>query len=109
MPERMIIVLSAPHQHVDDLLQAIHEAGGGRLGEYSHSAYLIQGEGRFMASAAAHPGIGKAGQLNKVGEVRIETFCDKKDAKRVLAAIRDAHPYEEPIMYLIPMIDEDDL
>lgn len=109
MADRMIIVLSAPHQHVDELLLAIHEAGGGRLGEYSHSAYLIQGEGRFMASESAKPAIGRPGQLNKVGEVRIETFCDKKDAKRVLAAIRAAHPYEEPIMYLIPMIDEEDL
>jgi hypothetical protein len=109
MIERMIIVLSAPHQYVDEILQAIHEAGGGRLGEYSHSAYLIQGEGRFMASASAHPGIGKPGQLNKVGEVRIETFCERADARRVLEAIRAVHPYEEPIMYLIPMIDADNL
>jgi hypothetical protein len=109
MTERVIIVLSAPHQHVDEILQAIHEAGGGRMGEYSHSAYLIQGEGRFKASESAHPGIGEPGRLNKVGEVRIETFCDRADAKRVLSAIRAVHPYEEPIIYLIPMLDEHNL
>jgi hypothetical protein len=44
-----------------------------------------------------------------VEEVRIETFCDRDRAKAVVAAIRAAHPYEEPVIYLLPLLDEADL
>ena len=42
-------------------------------------------------------------------EEKIETVCDVKILKQVLKRLREAHPYEEPAINLIPLIDEESL
>jgi hypothetical protein len=104
-----MIVVAAPAEAVERVLDAISSAGGGIIGEYTHCAYTNPGTGRFKPSAAANPHVGQRGEINAVDEVRIETFCDRSVAKAVVAAIRAAHPYEEPVIYLIPLLSEDEL
>lgn len=107
--ERILIVTTAPAEAVEPLLDAISSAGGGAIGAYTHCAFTNPGTGRFKPSAEAKPHIGAKEQINAVDEVRIETFCSRETAKTVVAAIRAAHPYEEPVIYLLPLLGEDDL
>jgi hypothetical protein len=108
MPQIMIVV-SAPPDAVDRILDAISAAGGGVIGHYTHCAFTQPGLGRFKPDASANPHLGAKEQINAVDEVRIETFCERAVAKAVVAAIRAAHPYEEPVIYLIPLLSEADL
>ena len=102
-------MVGVPAEHVETLLDAVSAAGGGIIGEYTHCAYTNSGVGRFKPSDAAHPHIGAKQTINSVEEVRIETFCERGVAKAVAQAIRAAHPYEEPVIHIIPLIDETDL
>jgi len=104
-----MLVVAAPPNTVDRLLDAISSAGGGIIGDYTHCAFTSPGTGRFRPSAGANPHIGAKAQINAVEEVRIETFCDRTVAKAVTAAIRAAHPYEEPVIYIIPLLSEENL
>lgn len=62
-----------------------------------------------MPSKYANPHIGNADVLEIVEEELIEVKCGWTDAKRVILALRKAHPYQEPIIDIIPLIDEDQL
>ncbi|RMG80154.1 MAG: hypothetical protein D6712_18515 [Chloroflexi bacterium] len=104
-----MIVVTAPPDAVEQVLDAISAAGGGIIGNYTHCAFTNTGTGRFKPSAAANPHIGEKESINAVEEVRIETFCERQVAKAVVQAIREAHPYEEPVIYLIPLLDENAL
>lgn len=106
---RLMIVIGTPPEAVEPILDAIAGAGGGVIGHYTHCSFSNPGLGRFKPDAGANPHLGEKEALNSVEEVRIETFCDRAVAKAVLAAIRAAHPYEEPVIYMIPVLDEDDL
>ena len=106
---QVMIVVGVPPENVADVLSAISEAGGGIIGDYTHCAYTNAGEGRFKPSADANPHIGDKESINSVPETRIETFCARDKAKAVAQAIRQAHPYEEPVIYLIPLLDEAEL
>jgi hypothetical protein len=106
MSERIYIVVTVPESHLDAVLDAIASAGGGEVGEYTHCAFMNVGKGRFKPSGAATPHIGEVGAINAVEEWRIETFCERSRAKAVVRAIRAAHPYEEPVIYLLPLLDE---
>ena len=108
-PERVMIVVGVPPQHVPAVLDAISGAGGGIVGEYTHCAFVNTGEGRLKPSAQANPNVGDREAINTVTEARIETFCERSMAKRVAQAIRSAHPYEEPVIYIIPLLSEADL
>jgi hypothetical protein len=105
----LMIVVGVPEPDVDVVLDAIASAGGGILGTYTHCTYVSGGQGRFLPGEAAHPAVGGKGIVNRVDEARIETFCARTRAKAVVAAIRAAHPYEEPVIYLIPLLAESDL
>jgi hypothetical protein len=107
--ERVYIVTTVPDGHVEAVLDAISSAGGGIIGEYTHCAFTNTGVGRFKPSGEANPHIGDKESINAVDEWRIETFCQRSQARVVVNAIRTAHPYEEPVIYIIPLLNEDDL
>jgi hypothetical protein len=104
--KRLMIIFGVPSEHLEVVLEAMAEAGAGEIGEYTHCSFTGEGVGRFLPSAAAHPAYGERGQVNQQPEARVETFCDRDKAKAVVAAIRRTHPYEEPVIYLIPLLDE---
>jgi hypothetical protein len=106
---RVYISTSVPEESINDILAAISSAGGGIVGHYTHCAFTSAGVGRFMPDSDAQPYLGAKQTINIVDEWRIETFCDRSVAKAVVAAIRAAHPYEETIIYVLPMLDEADL
>jgi len=98
-----------PPEHADAVLDAIAQDGGGSIGEYTHCSFTSTGTGHFKPSDAANPAVGEKGEINAVAEVRIETFCNRAIARAVVAAIREAHPYEVPMIYLVPLLSLDDL
>jgi hypothetical protein len=104
--QRLMIVFGVPTEHIDAVLKAMGEAGAGQIGEYTHCSFTHEGWGRFKPSGAANPAYGERGEINRVAETRVETFCDRDKASAVVRAIRAAHPYEEPVIYLIPLLDE---
>ncbi len=58
--------------------------------------FSAPGEGLFRPLAGARPAVGTPGKLERVPEVRLEMVAGESDLPAVLAAIRRAHPYEEP-------------
>lgn len=107
--EKILIVTGVSPDGVEPILEAIASAGGGVVGDYTHCAFTNDGFGRFKPTESAQPHVGAVNTINKETEVRIETFCLRSIGKKVVSAIREAHPYEEPIIYIIPMLSEDDL
>ncbi len=103
------VVTTVPDGHVEAVLDAIASVGGGVIGEYTHCAFTNIGKGRFRPSDVANPHTGVRGEINAVEEWRVETFCERGIARRVVQAIRTAHPYEEPVIYIMPLLDEAEL
>ncbi len=109
MVEQVKIVVFVPRSHADAVRQAMGDAGAGQIGQYSYCSYSVDGVGRFLPSASAQPTIGEIGKLEAVAEERIECVCERRSAKAVLAAVRQAHPYEEVAVDIYPLISEEDL
>ena len=103
------IVVFVPLTHADKVIEAIGKADGGELGNYSYCSFSSRGVGRFKPNEKAKPHIGKANELEKVEEERIEVTCSRIKAKEVIKAIKKVHPYEEVAFDVYPLIDEDEL
>lgn len=103
------IVFTVSASDLDPILKAMGEAGAGVLGEYTFCSFSTDGTGRFLPSDSATPHVGEVGAINQEAEVRVETFCDRNKARAVVNAIKAAHPYEEPVVYIIPLLDEAEL
>jgi len=85
-----------PDSHLDVTKQAVFAAGAGRQGNYSHCCFQTKGMGQFKPLAGSQPFIGQQDQVEPVEEWRVEMLCTDDLLPQVLAALRQAHPYEEP-------------
>jgi len=103
------IVVFVPKTHTDIVRQAMGDAGAGRIGNYSHCSYSVNGVGRYKPMKGAKPFIGEIGKFEEVEEERIECVCDRDKAKAVIAAMKKVHPYEEVAFDVYPLISEDEL
>lgn len=90
------IVTFVPVADAERVRTALTDAGAGAIGDYDSASFSTPGEGRFRPLPGANPVIGSVGDLEVVDEVRIESIVDRARRGQVLAALLDAHPYEEP-------------
>lgn len=107
--KRVKISTTVPLDYVDSVRDAVGKAGAGQIGNYSFCSFSHIGQGRFLPNDEANPHIGEPGVLEVVEEEHVEVVCDRAVAKQVIAALREAHPYEEVIADIVPLIDEDQL
>ena len=89
------VAVYVPITHSEQLRQAMGNAGAGHIGAYSHCSFSVAGEGRFLPLEGTNPFIGQVGAIETVQEERVETVVPKKLLGQVLAAMKEAHPYEE--------------
>lgn len=85
-----------PDSHLDPVKAALFAAGAGRIGDYADCCWQVAGQGQFRPLPESAPYIGNAGELATVTEYRVEMLCREEIIDAVLAALHDAHPYEEP-------------
>jgi len=90
------LVVFVPVGDAERLVDALAAAGAGAVGEYTRCAWTSTGEGTFTPSSAATPTIGSAGEAARVIEARVEMVAPRRRRAAVVAALRAAHPYEEP-------------
>lgn len=101
------IVTFVPIANADTLRKAIGDVGAGKLGNYHHASFSVRGVGRFIPDRGAKPAIGKIGKLVEVEEERIEVICSSDKIKDVVTAIKQNHPYEEVLLEIYQLLDED--
>ena len=95
-----------PLQQASQVRNAIFEAGAGHIGNYSECSFNTQGTGSFTAGEGAHPFIGEVGKPQQEEEIKIETIFPAWLQNKVVAAVKAAHPYEEPAFDLLPLHNE---
>jgi hypothetical protein len=97
------LVIYVPTEAALALRQAIGDAGAGRLGNYSHCSFSVEGTGRFTPLPGAHPTIGAVGSPEEVQETRIEAIYPRSRRDAVVSAALSAHPYETPAFMTFPV------
>jgi hypothetical protein len=94
-----------PESHIEQVKAAVFAVGAGRIGNYDQCCWQVAGIGQFRPLAGSNPFIGQAQQLERVPEYRVEMVCDDSLIKVAVAALRAAHPYEEPAIDVWQLAD----
>lgn len=97
------LVYFVPEEARDPTREACFAAGAGRIGAYERCSWYTPGTGTFLAGEGAEPAIGSVGEEEFVPEYRVEMVVPDESLQPVLAALRAAHPYEEPAFDVIPL------
>jgi hypothetical protein len=97
-------VVFVPREALDRVRTALFDAGAGRIGKYEHCSWYAAGTGTFLAGEDTSPTIGERGREQRVSELRLETVFPEERQGEVIAALREAHPYEEPAFDVYPLV-----
>ena len=90
------LVWFVPEEALDATRDAVFAAGAGRIGDYERCSWYAEGTGTFLGGEGTQPAIGERGVEERVAELRLETVFPADRQDEIVAALRDAHPYEEP-------------
>src|SRR3954447_718170 len=90
------LVVFVPAEALDAVREAVFAAGAGRIGDYERCSWYAEGTGTFLGGESTDPAIGERGREERVPELRLETVFPEERQAEVVAALRRAHPYEEP-------------
>lgn len=92
-----------PPDNADTVRAAMFAAGAGRVGDYTQCSWSASGIGQFLPGDGASPAIGTVGTVEHVAEDRVEMVAPRSRRAAVIAAVRGAHPYEEPAFDVVAL------
>jgi hypothetical protein len=98
------LVVFVPAEALDVVRDAVFAAGAGRIGDYERCSWYTEGTGTFFGGEETDPAVGERGQEERVPELRLETVFPADREDEVVAALRKAHPYEEPAFDVYPLL-----
>jgi hypothetical protein len=98
------LVVFVPPEALDAVREALFAAGAGRIGKYERCSWYTEGTGTFFGGEGTSPALGEAGREERVPELRLETVFSEERHDEVVAALRGAHPYEEPAFDVYPLL-----
>jgi hypothetical protein len=94
-----------PQEYALRIRDELATIGVGRIGNYDHCVAMSPVQGYYRPLPGADPFEGKIEQINEVKEYKIEVNCRRELVNEALRLIRSAHPYEEPLVNVIPLVN----
>ena len=107
--KKVKLIVTIPVENTEKVREAICKEGAGIIGNYTYCTMATKCIGTFKPNSNANPYIGEKNKLEYVEEEKLEVICNITIVKKVLETIREVHPYEEPAIDIIPLINEEDL
>ncbi len=89
------IIVFVPPEAFEKVKSAMWQAGAGHIGNYDQAIFSMRGTGTLRPLEGSDPYTGKVGELESVDEWRLEMVLPTPRRAAVVAAMCDAHPYEE--------------
>jgi dinuclear metal center YbgI/SA1388 family protein len=89
------LTVYVPAEDCDRLIAALTEAGAGAVGNYDQCTFTVSGQGSYRPLPGADPVDGEVGVLTRKTEQALSVVLPRHRRSAVLAAMRQAHPYEE--------------
>ncbi|WP_159634478.1 Nif3-like dinuclear metal center hexameric protein [Sphingobacterium composti Ten et al. 2007 non Yoo et al. 2007] len=92
-----------PRANVEEVRQALFNAGAGSIGDYDQCSYNTSGYGTFRPLEGANPAIGEVGAHERVEETKIEVIFPQQLERQIVVSMLAAHPYEEVAYHCITL------
>lgn len=96
-----------PREYVEPILEALHELGAGMVGNYDHVTSFSPVQGTWQPNEAANPYEGIQKELSYGNEYKLEVRCPYDLVKQAVSTIRQLHPYEEPLINILPLLNDE--
>jgi hypothetical protein len=92
-----------PPEYALKIRDQLAKIGVGRIGDYDHCVAIYTVQSYFRPRPGANPFIGEIGRIQERTETKLEVNCKRELVNEAIQIIRRVHPYEEPLVNVIPL------
>ena len=94
-----------PETHFRVLQKALQDVDAGHIGKYDSCLAYIRVIGTWRPLEGTKPYIGEQGEVSEEPEIKVEVTIKSERLDETISAIKSVHPYEEPVINIIPLFD----
>ena len=103
--ETVKLEIFIPKSHFKDLQDALRLVDASVIGDYDSVLSYSTVRGTWRPLPDANPYEGETGVLCEAEEYKVEVRCHAEKLVQTIAAIKAIHPYEEPVINAIPLLN----
>jgi hypothetical protein len=93
-----------PEGYVEALRESLNSIGALTIGgSYDNCMSVSKVTGYWRPLKGADPFLGNVGEVSRETECKVEFCCRNNIVKEAVNAIRKVHPYEVPVINVIPL------
>ena len=92
-----------PADHLEPLRHALRRVDAGHIGQYDSCLSYSAVTSCWRPLAGSVPYLGAVGEVSTEPELKVEVTCPAERVETVVAAVKVVHPYEEPVINVIPL------
>lgn len=97
------VEIFVPKTHLKAIQEALHSVDAGHIGEYDSCLSYSEVTGCWRPLEGSRPFLGKEGQVCSAAEYRVEVLCRTKQVDALLQSVKSVHPYEVPVINVMPL------
>ena len=92
-----------PESRLEAIREALWSVDAGHIGQYDHCMSYSPVTGCWRPLPGTTPFLGEENRLSEEPELKVEVVCRTERVEETVAAVKAAHPYEEPVVNVIPL------
>lgn len=100
------IEIYIPEEYIIKLRDELNKLAVLKIGDYDNVMSMTNVQGYWRPCAGSNPFNGEVGRICKGEECKVEIRCKTEYVKSAIKVIRKIHPYEEPVINIIPIIND---
>lgn len=100
------IEIYIPEAYVAELRDSLTAIGACKIGNYDHVASYVDVKGYWKPLEHSNPYHGEKGEICFGSEVKLEVRCPMDLVQNAVGVIRKIHPYEEPVINILPLLNQ---
>lgn len=92
-----------PEANFRQLQKALQEVDAGHIGRYDSCLSYSRVTGTWRPLPGSNPYIGTENEISEEPELKVEVTCRAEHLQGTMEAVKAVHPYEEPVINVIPL------
>lgn len=92
-----------PETHLGVLQKALQSVDAGHIGNYDCCLSYSPVTGCWRPLEGTSPYLGSTGEISAEPELKVEVACLTERVNETVDAVKRVHPYEEPVINVIPL------
>lgn len=92
-----------PETHLSEIQKALQKVDAGHIGNYDSCMSVSPVNGYWRPLDGCNPYLGEIGEISCEPELKVEVTVRTKAVDQTIAVVKAVHPYEEPVINVIPL------